>query len=305
MRRYIVKRLILMVISLLLIMTVSYFAVSFAMLKKYTDLPIADYVRTTWITYKIYLRRILFEWDFGVIEQNDTPAWDTFLMFVGISLKINMVAFAFYVPLGIIGGVLAGIYKGSWFDRIFSNVFLVFNSIPIFILMFLFIFYLGYHLKIGHYQYVESYGARNYILPVLALSLAPINRLARVIRSEIIEQSQSEYILLARIKGLTHRQAMMRHGIRHSLTAVIHVLPDVFLFALMGSVFVELIYHIPGVARLLIRSLVRVSPVGGLYVYIDINLVMVILLFYSVLSIGMNLIADILIVWIDPRIQFD
>jgi oligopeptide transport system permease protein len=236
---------------------------------------------------------------------DNTPTWEMLLEYLGISLKINIVAFIIYIPLGIIIGILTGIYSDSWFDRLLTNALLIINSIPIFILMFLLIFYIGYHLKIGHYQYVSGWGARNYILPVFALVLAPISRISRVIRSEMIESIHSDYVMLARVKGMSLQRALLRHSSRQSIGAVIQVVPDVFLFALMGSVFVEIIYHIPGVAILLIRSLVRVSPMGGLYIYIELEMVMVILLFYSILSIGMNIISDLLLLYIDPRIRFE
>ena len=303
MTRYIVVRVLMMFVTMLVLVTISYFAMSFATYEYYTELGFREYFSATWTSYKVYLWNIITQWEFGVTGTEETPPWDILLEYLGVSLKINLIAFAIYLPLGIVFGVICGIFRNSLFDRVFNFLALIINSIPIFILMFLFIFFLGFKLKFGHYQWVAGWGARNYILPVLALILAPIHRISRVIRSEVIETATSEHILLARTKGMTHTQAMWRHTVRQSFAGVLHDLPGTFLYALTGSIFVEIVYHIDGVAYLLVRSLLRISPVGGLYVFIEIEVVMVILMFYTMLSMVLNLLVDILLVIVDPRIR--
>lgn len=302
MKKYISVRLIVLVVNIAIIFTVVFFALNYAQYAKYSDMPFSAYFERTVATYKLYLRTIFQYGDWGFTSRGK-PIVEILVTPIMNSFKLNVIAFCVYFPLGILIGTVAAIKRDKLFDRIVTIVFSIFGSIPIYIMMFLIIFFLGYKLGIGHYQYVESYGWRNNILPVIALSILPIGMIQRIVRSELIENMTSEHILLARSKGLTYTQAVVRHSLRNSIIPVITKIPDAFLHALVGSFFVELVYNYDGVANHLYDALVSLSPMGTWYVNIDIYTTMVVILFYTILSLSLNLASDILLVVADPRIK--
>lgn len=302
MLRYLIIRVLSLAVTMFVIFTFCYFALNFAQYALYTDLTFAAYFEKTWMMYQLYVGAIVKHnwWGF---TKDGTPLWDVLADRSVISLKINAIAFFIYLPGGVVIGILSGIYQGSWFDRFFSFFNSIFAAIPVHILMSMLVYYLGFRLHFGHYQYVRGWGSINFVLPVMALLFKPVAELSRLVRSELIESTTAEYILLARVKGLSRPRALFRHSLRNSLITIIPEIPNVFMYALTGSFFVEIIYGIPGLARFLYDNLIAVSPIGTLFVMIDIYPVMVILMFYAGISLLMNLVADVSLGFIDPRIR--
>lgn len=112
----------------------------------------------------------------------------------------------------------------------------------------------------------------------------------------------SDHLLLARVKGLNKRQLVSRHILKNSFVPLLPEIPSAFLFALTGSFFVEIAYHVPGVAELFYDSLLSIGPFGVHYIDIDLNVMMIILCFYTLIGLVVILAVDISYRWIDPRI---
>ncbi len=299
MKKYTIIRFISMIVNLFIVLTFMYFALSFAKYAKYTDLPFKEYLEYTYTYYKIYIKDIYTSWNWGN-ALDGTPVMEVLRDRIPISLKINLVAFAIYFPAGIFFGVIAALFRDTFIDRVIGYITMVLGSIPTYIMMFLLVMYVGFFWEIVHYSY-NPY--EQLLIPVIALILPPIATFIRVIRGEIIESLTAEYLLLARTKGLTQNQAILKHTFKNSFVAVLPEIPTAFLYALTGSFLVELIYHIPGVAELMYDSLVSISPMQTNYVNIDIPVVMVITLFYTGLSFIVIFICDLLHRVIDPRIN--
>ena len=237
MKKYIVLRIIFIAINLAVIFTLSYFALQFATNEKYYNLPIIDYYKVALSNYKVYIFKIIRLGDWGT-DINGDPVWDVLLDRVKISLKINLYALVSYTAIGIFLGFIAALKKGTIVDKIITIFTVILGSIPTYIMMFLLIIFVGFYWNITDYQYIPDSGIRNYILPVLALSLPPIAIFTRVIRGELIDTLTSDFLLLAKAKGLNKRQLMYRHLLKNSLIPLLPEIPTAFLFALTGSFFV-------------------------------------------------------------------
>ena len=134
---------------------------------------------------------------------------------------------------------------------------------------------------------------RHYIIPILALSLGPIAGLTRYARAELSEVLTSDFILLARTKGLNRFQTTVRHALRNSMVPLMPMIIGSFVGILSGSLILETIYGIPGVGGIFKASL-DVQ---------DYNLTMTILAFYTIIGLFAVLLTDLLYGVVDPRIR--
>ncbi len=204
-------------------------------------------------------------------------------------MNINLIAFALYLPLGILLGTIAAVKKNSWFDNVISFFTMIFSSIPSFILIFGFIMLFGYVLSWWPPQSPSvladaSMKLKGLAIPVLVLSFHPMATITRSLRGELIETLSSDHLLLARAKGLNFRQLLFRHTFRNSLVPVIQLVPATFLLVLTNSFFVEIVYGIPGLAGLFMDSIYQPMMDTG-YFFIDTNTIMPISAFYAAIGL--------------------
>jgi len=136
---------------------------------------------------------------------------------------------------------------------------------------------------------------RGLILPVLGLSFGSIAGLTRFTRAELTEVLTSEFLLLARTKGLTQRQAVIRHAMRNSMVPLVPSIIGSFVGLLSGSVIIEVIYSVPGVGRVFLRAMTR-----GSY---DYNLILASTAFYTTIGLFAVLLVDLSYGLVDPRIR--
>jgi ABC-type dipeptide/oligopeptide/nickel transport system permease component len=178
---------------------------------------------------------------------------------------------------------------------------MIFISVPSFVVMTLLLWLFGYQLGWLDTQFPPSDVAdiavqvKGMILPVLGLSFGAIAGLTRLTRAELTEVLTSEFLLLARTKGLTRQQAVIRHAMRNSMVPLVPSIIGSFVGLLSGSVVIELIYGIPGTGRLYIRAMTR-----GAY---DYNLILGTTAFYTVISLFAVLLVDLSYGLVDPRIR--
>ena len=128
---------------------------------------------------------------------------------------------------------------------------------------------------------------------VLSLSFGTIAGLTRYTRAELTEVLTSEFLLLARTKGLTKRQAIMRHALRNAMVPIFPMIIGEFVGILSGSLIIEEIFGIPGVGALYINS------INGL----DYNFFMLLSAFYTLIGLVAGIVVDISYGFIDPRIR--
>ena len=131
------------------------------------------------------------------------------------------------------------------------------------------------------------------VLPVLALAFSPIATITRYLRGELIETLSSEYMLLARTKGLKKSQAVVRHAFRNSMVPLANVIIPMFTHIMGGSLVVETIFAVPGIGGIMKES-INAN---------DYSLALGSMLFYSFISILTIFIVDVSYGIIDPRIR--
>ena len=177
---------------------------------------------------------------------------------------------------------------------------MVFISVPSFVVMTMLVMIFGFQLSWFPAQWPASdiEGSIQYlalVLPVLGLSFGAIAGLTRTTRAELTEVLTSEFVLLARTKGLTRRQAVIRHAMRNSMVPLVPGIIFSFVGLLSGSVIIERIYSIPGTGRIYLRAMTE-----GQY---DYNLIMGITAFYTIIGLSAVLLVDLSYGIVDPRIR--
>lgn len=254
--------------------------------------------------YFRWLDNIITDWNWGTSTKIrvNVPAFQIIADRMPLTLYLNLVSLFFYLPFGFTFGILAALKKDSVVDNILQILIMVFLSVPVLVLLLTMIIIFSYQMNnflpslfplVG----IESGAkiAQGFVIPVLAVSLPSIAGLTRLLRAELSEVLTSEFVLLAKTKGLSHTQAVLRHAIRNSLVPMVPIIIGSFAGLLGGSFILESVYAIPGVGRVTLQALA-----AGNY---DYNVIMVSSAFYGVIGLFTVLIVDLSYGIIDPQIR--
>ena len=252
--------------------------------------------------YFFWVRNIVTDWNWGYSTrvQPNVPVWNVLASRIPVTVRLNLVALFFYIPVGFALGILAALRKNTLTDNLISLGVMIFISLPSFVIMTFLVLIFGYTLGWLPTQFpaADVMGSIRYtalILPVFGLSFGAIASLTRTSRAELTEVLTSEFLLLARTKGLTQTQAVLRHALRNSMVPLVPGIIGSFVGLLSGSVIIELIYSIPGTGRIFIRAMTQ-----GNY---DYNLILGITAFYTIVSLFAILLVDLSYGVVDPRIR--
>jgi oligopeptide transport system permease protein len=251
------------------------------------------------VQYGYFLRGLLIEGDWGVSIKlrPSIPVFQILWERIPISMMLNIFALIISLPLGIFFGTISALHRNKMIDNLVSFFVIMFISIPSFVFASLLQYWLAFRFAWFPIIYRASHFGMDYVmanvLPVVALSLGPIAVVARYLRGELTETLGSEFMLLAKTKGLTHTQAIVRHAFRNSLVPLVNLMVGMFVGILGGSLVIERIFAIPGVGSIMIDAINAM----------DHPLVMATLIFYSTVSLLAILIADVLYGIVDPRIR--
>ena len=262
--------------------------------------------------YVIYLRNIFTELDFGTswYIQYRVPALEVITSRLLPTVLVNFYSLIISTPIGIIFGIYAAIKKNKWQDHFISTAVMIFVSIPsyvyAFLVQYIFAFMLDDFFKgffpLTVFSLADAGGSwftfemfRSMLLPVMALSFGSVAGLCRFTRAELTESLTSEYMLLARAKGLTRAQATTRHALKNAMVPILPTIISSFIGILGGSFVIESIFSIPGVGALYIKA------INGTYV--DFDVFMVDTIFYTVIGLAANIVVDISYGFLDPRIR--
>ena len=299
-----------MVLTLFIIITISFFAIRLipgdvlgeganpelraAMRARYhLDKPLIE-------QYVIFIKNFL-SFDFGesINLYPRRPVFDVIAEKVPLTLVLNIFSLIITIPTGIACGIAAALKKNTLTDHAISTM-VVFNvSVLSFVFASLLQYFLAY--KLGWFPILLDLkapfmsGAQlwSMVLPVLALSFGGIATITRYMRAELFEALSSEYMLLARAKGLTQLQATVRHALRNSFIPLCNVIVPMFMSVLSGSMVVETIFNIPGLGSLMTGS-ISTS---------DYYLTIAILFVYSLINLTSVLVVDLSYGIVDPRIR--
>lgn len=315
MGKYIVKRILLMFLTLFIIMTMCFILVKLLPLPairemgKDVNLILArrekmGYNRPILVQYYMFLRNIVTDWDWGVGEQmyESLNVWNVMMQKLPYTVLVNLYSILLAIPLGIGFGIYAALKKNKWQDHLISTLVMVFISVPSYVYAFLIQYFLCFKLGLFSLQLetlrnagsLFSWKMFSSMLPaILSLAFGTIANFTRYTRAELSEVLTGDYMLLARTKGLTKAQAISRHALRNAMVVIVPMIMAEFIAILGGSLIVENIFGVPGVGSLYITSInVR-----------DYNFFMAMSMFYTFIGLASGIVNDISYGIIDPRIR--
>ena len=211
---------------------------------------------------------------------------------IGISMKVGLISMVVSLPLGMALGVLMARSKGGFADKL-GNAYIVFIQAVPNAVYFIFIQLYGSDLFGVSMLYKETEWT-SLILPVISLALPSISSYAMWLRRYMVDETNKDYIKLARAKGVPNSTIWFRHVFRNSVVPMVNLIPGSILLTISGSIYVESLYSIPGMGGLL------VDVIKGQ----DNNMVLALVVIFAVMSILGLLLGDLLMAVVDPRISF-
>ena len=215
---------------------------------------------------------------------------------LGISAQLGLWALLFLIVVGIPLGILAAVKQNTMLDYIIVTSSIIASSIPAYVigpmLLILFVIKIPIFKSVGGWKGMFSSQA---ILPAIILGAHPLLLIVRQTRAGIVEVLSKDFVRTARAKGLPERLVILRHMLRTAMIPVLTSLGLVTSGLLLGSLFVEQIFNIPGIGKLAIQSLL-----GG-----DHPVIMGVVLVQSVIIMTVNLLTDLLYGVLDPRVTYN
>jgi len=230
--------------------------------------------------------------DFGKSLRWKRPCIDIFLEKFPNTLQLAVLSMAWALLVGISVGILSAVKVGTWFDN-FGKIFaLLGQATPV--------FWLGIMLMMVfavNFRWLPTSGMggiENLILPSVTLGWIFTASITRLTRSAMLDVLDSEYIKMARIKGVPERFVIIKHAFKNAMIPVVTVASLQFITLLNGTVITETVFNWPGVGRLVVDSIFAR----------DYPMVQTVVLIASCLFVFTNLAVDILYAYIDPRIRY-
>ena len=302
--RYMLKRILLAVISIFAIITITYFLMNLMpgdpfMSEKASEenraILIAKYGldQPVYVQYGRYLEN-LFHGDMGTsyVLQKGRTVKDIIAESFKVSMGLGVRALILAVICGIILGCIAGLCKDKLPDAIIRVLSSVGISMPGYVIASALMMLLAVNLKILPVNYNKPGG---WIMPMITLAIYPTSYLTRLTRASILEVMNQDYLRTERAKGMSEFVVVFIHALKNSLIPVITYLGPLTASILTGGFVAESVFSVPGLGRYFVSSISSR----------DYTMIMGVTIFYSSLIVIMNLVCDILYKIVDPRIQLD
>ncbi len=304
MRRFFLRRVITSLLMVLLT-TVFVFALSraagdprYLYLNEYTTTEVWEQWgeamglnRPYYIQYLSWLGDAL-RFDFGDSQAQKRPALELILNRAPATIRLSAAAFVFALLVGVPLGVLSAVKRSSMGDYLGRGFALLGQSAPPFALgialIYIFAVGLGW-LPTGR----QDHGIRSYILPAVTLGWYPAAGLLRLIRSSLLEVLDSEYVKMARAKGVRNFAIVWKHALRNALIAPLTYSSLLLAGFVTGALLVETVFSWPGLGQLGFQA------VG----HNDFALMVAVVVLTGAIFITANLVADLLYAYLDPRIR--
>jgi peptide/nickel transport system permease protein len=241
----------------------------------------------------------LLQGDLGVSLANQRPIADLVGARLGNTFSLALLAALVSVPLALLLGMLAALYRNSWFDRLLNTSALSAVSFPEFfvayILILVFAVKLNWFPSISNLSPNASLGEvlERSVLPVATLSLVVIAQMMRMTRASLINLLASPYIEMARLKGISQSRIIFRHALPNALAPIVNVVALNLAYLVVGVVVVEVVFVYPGLGQLLVDSVAKR----------DIPVVQACSLIFAATYILLNTSADVLSIASNPRLM--
>ena len=312
--KYVLKRIALMLVVFAIILTICFVLVKLLQpevgIGAVAEVEAArrealGYNKPIMVQYGIYLRNIFTEGDLGTSWKIDymKPVTEVIGDRLVPTVIINLYSIIFSIPIGIALGIFAALKKNKWQDHLVSTFVMLFISVPSFVYAFVLQYFVGF--RLGWFPLVVSslydaggswFSAKMFhsmILPIFALSFGTIASLTRFTRAELTEALTSDYMLLARTKGLTKGQATVRHALINAMVPILPTIISLFVGILSGAMIIEQIFAINGVGQLYLKSLNL----------LDYDVFLGTGMFYTIVGLAGTIVVDLSYGFLDPRIR--
>lgn len=241
--------------------------------------------------YYVYPKNIITEGSFGISTSKGRPVRDIIWQSFPNSLLLGLCALCFAVGIGVPIGVLSAVRRNSWVDWTCMAVAMVGICVPSFTIGPLLQIYVATHvpgLK------VAGWGSpQDVLLPAFTLGLVSAAYLARLTRGGILEVLSQDFVRTARAKGLSPAKVIIKHSLRGGLIPAVAYLGPAFAALISGSFIVETIFQVPGMGQ----HFVNAATTRDEFLLLGVSL------FFGFLIVVMNLLADILTGFLDPRVR--
>ena len=302
---YIGKRVLLMILTVLVVITVTFFATravpggpfmgekaispaaQAALEAKYgLDKPVME-------QYFTYLKDIVTDFDFGPsLKQRGRQVIDIIADGMKTSAVLGVAAAFIALGIGVVLGAVAALRRNKLIDRIIMVITTAFVSMPSFIMGSLLLLVVS--LKLGWFP-ANGNADGGLVLPIITLALYPTAYITRLTRSSMLDVLGQDYIRTAKAKGVSGSKIIFGHALKNSLIPVITYFGPMLAYIVTGSLVVEKIFAVPGVGGYFVNSITNR----------DYPLIMGTTIVLAILIVVMNLVGDILYKVVDPRINLE
>ncbi|AKT40042.1 ABC transporter permease [Chondromyces crocatus] len=301
---FIVKRLLVILPTLLLVATVAFVMMRFVPGGPFDQeraVPI-EVERALRAKYHLDdpLAKQYGDWLWALVSRGDLgPAFkypnrtvnEIIALSLPVSMQLGVLAMIFALLVGVPLGVVGAIRQNTWKDTLAMATAMVGVSVPRFVLAPLLI--LVFSLSLYWFPVARWETWRHMVLPVVCAGLPMAAYLARLTRGGMLEVIRSDFVRTARAKGLSERRVILGHALRGGMLPVVSYLGPGFSHLLVGSLVVEKIFNIPGMGRYFVEAAMNR----------DYNLVLGVMLVYGVLLMVFNAVVDVAYAFIDPRVE--
>jgi oligopeptide transport system permease protein len=300
--RYVSKRFVYILITLFVIISVTFFISKLLPGTPFADEKLTPQTREILfakygldqplpVQYVRYMANVL-QGDLGnSFYFQSRPVLQIILEQFPVSMFLGLQAVIFGLVTGLALGIVSALRHNTWWDTLAVVVAVAGVSVPSFVLGPLLQYWFAVRLEIFPVAFFESWW--HSVLPSLALSAFVTSNVARFVRSEMLEVLGQDYVTLAKSKGISQITVVLRHVLRNALIPLVTVLAPLTAYLITGTVVIEIIFAIPGIGELFVSS-IRVN---------DYSMILGTTIFFSIIFVVALLIQDILYGVIDPRIR--
>ena len=308
MTKYIINRILGIIPTLLIIITLSFFIVRIAPGGPFaTERNMPEVIKRN-IEAKYHLDEPLIKqygrYMFSILRGDLGPSFKykdydvNYYIFTSLpkSIVLGLCAMAIALTFAMSAGIMAAVKQNSWVDYLSMGVAVIGISIPLFVIApVLQLFFAMKHKWLPTSGwYTTGEGWKSVILPAVSLSFAYFADIARLTRSSMLETLRSDYIRTAKAKGMKSSSIIFKHAMKGAMLPVVSYLGPAFAGIITGSIVVEQIFRVPGLGKFFVQSSFNR----------DYTLIVGVVIVYSVILIFMNFIVDLVYAQLDPRITY-
>lgn len=301
--RYVVKRVLLALLTILIICSLTFFAMHAVPGGPFNSEKALDPITVEALNERYGLNepvpvqfvnwmKGILQGDFGVSLKNGREISDIIGESFPISAKLGLMAMAVAMTLGILFGSTAALMRNKLPDRIIVFFSTLFTAVPSFVLATMLLLVFCITLK---WVPVWTANTPNYVLPVIALAAYPMAYITRLSKTSMLDALSQDYIRTARAKGVSRGKMIFKHALRNSMIPVITYAGPQIAYIITGSMVVETVFTVGGIGSKFITAINDR----------DYTMIMATTVFLATIMVIANLLCDLLYKAVDPRIKFD